>query len=229
MGLNHWLGASPLADPHFDIMTQNPSAEALEPRAIEIQHLLQETLSAMNAIPEAENGTDIGTSISQLTGSEIQTCVDLFFQKYHRHCPIIHTPSFNPARAPLPLLLSVMALGAMYSPELPRVQRMRNVLDIIEYYVFRLPGIKISYGDDFDLSKAADAETLQYQFEIFQGAYLMVITQYFSGNFEARRRARRYRIARVFQVRIKNHITAKILRTARLQDRLVYRLRNMEA
>ncbi|KAI9869806.1 MAG: hypothetical protein M1823_008947, partial [Watsoniomyces obsoletus] len=53
------------------------------------------------------------------------------------------------------------------------------------------------YSNSLNLAEAPDEQTLQFQFEIFQGAYLIIIAQYFSGNVAAKRRARRQRFTRV--------------------------------
>lgn len=140
--------------------------------------------------------------IDRIRCSEIETCVDLFFRYYHRHCPIIHKPSFSPVVAPLPLLLAVMALGGMYHKDPGKIVWIRKLLDPMEAYVYGLPGLRDEHEGGLDLSQAAEDDTLHYQFETFQGAYFIIVAQYFSGSITARRRVRQQRFSRVLTVRV---------------------------
>ena len=180
-------------------------SQALEPRAQEIRHALSATAASFgNTLSEAQEMLQLGPIIDQISGAEVDFLVQLYFENYHRHCPVLHRPSFQPTLCPLPLLLSIMALGGMYAPEAAQVQRMRSLLDLIEAYTYSLPGLRDEYANSLNLAEASDPETLWHQFEIFQAAYLLVIAQYFSGNLCAKRRARRQRYTRVLDVR-KSH------------------------
>jgi Fungal specific transcription factor domain/Fungal Zn(2)-Cys(6) binuclear cluster domain len=183
-------------------VTTDAISPALEPRALEVRQALSKTAGNFgNTLPEAQEMLQLGPAIEQVTGADIDSLVSLYFENYHRHCPILHRPSFQATLCPLALLLSVMALGGMYAPETERVQRMRSLLDVIEAYIFSLPGLRDEYSHSLNLAEAPDEQTLQFQFELFQGAYLIIIAQYFSGNVAAKRRARRQRFTRVLDVR----------------------------
>ena len=178
-----------------------PMSQLLEPRAHEVREVLQVTAGNFGtALPEASHMLQLGPAIDALTGLEVELLVNLFFSNYHRHCPVLHRPAFQPTVCPLPLLLAVMALGGMYAQDRVQVQRMRSLLDVIEAYIYGLPGLRDEYCSSFDLSVAPNEDILQSQFEIFQGAYLIVIAQYFSGNLAAKRRARRQRYTRVLDI-----------------------------
>ncbi|KAK5336494.1 hypothetical protein LTR07_008528 [Exophiala xenobiotica] len=198
------------------------SAMALEPRAYEIRQLLLSTASKLSTeFPETINLMQMASDIELLTHAELDHCIGLYFTNYHRHCPIFHRPSFQPTTVPIPLLLGMVSLGAMYSQERAKVLWMKCLLDVMEAYVFSWPGLRDDYGGFFTLAEAPDEETLDYQFQLFQGAYLMVVVQYFSGNLAARRRARRQRFITVLSVRTvipKRFIadTAQIARSFRL-------------
>jgi len=181
--------------------TVSAAAVALEPRAYEIRHLLQTTAANFsNLLPEARYMHDLAPAIELLTHDELDHCINLYFANYHRHCPIIHRPSFQPTMVPIPMLLSTVALGGMYSSEQNKVAWMRSLLDVMEAYIFGLPGLRDEYHSGVNLAKAPDEDTLHQQFQLFQGAYLMVVAQFFSGNVAARRRARRQRFMRVLTV-----------------------------
>lgn len=179
----------------------SPMAMALEPRAFEIRQLLLTTASTLSTeFPQSINLLQLASDIDLLTHTELEHCINLYFANYHRHCPIVHRPSFQPTVAPIPLILGMVALGAMYSQERAKVHWMKNLLDVMEAYMFSWPGLKDDYSGFFTLAEAPDEETLDFQFQIFQGAYLMVVVQFFSGNLSGRRRARRQRFTTVISV-----------------------------
>ena len=183
-------------------VTTDSISQALEPRALEIRQALSTTAGNFGStLPEAQEMLQLGPIIDQITGAEVDFLVQLYFDNYHRHCPVLHRPSFQPTLCPLGLLLSVMALGGMYAPEPVQAARMRSLLDIIEAYIYSLPGLRDEYMHSLNLAEAPDDDTRQYQFEMFQGAYLIIIAQYFSGNAAAKRRVRRQRYTRVLDVR----------------------------
>ncbi|EXJ89777.1 hypothetical protein A1O3_02844 [Capronia epimyces CBS 606.96] len=196
----------------------SPTALSLEPRAFEIRQLLIGTASryAME-YPEDPNTPHLGPAIQRLTHTEIDHCINLYFTNYHPHCPILHRPSFRPTVAPIPLLLTTAALGAMYSPDPGKVVWMKSLFDVMEVYIFGLPGLRDEAPGSFMLTEAPDEETLDYQFQVFQGAYLMVVMQFFSGNLAGRRRSRRQRfctilsIARSFGLPTAQHARAGVI------------------
>jgi hypothetical protein len=81
---------------------------------------------------------------------------------------------------------------------------MRLLLDTIETCVFSFPAL----SDEYDLPgrrhvKHEEGDSLKLQrhrLEELQGAYLMVVLQYWSGNLIARKRARQQRFSRVVAV-----------------------------
>ena len=173
----------------------------LEPRANEIKEHLRHGAATLNNLDGTDHLKDVDLAIELITPSEIENCVDLFFRYYHRHCPILHKPSFCPLVVPLPLLLAVMALGGMYHKDPGKVTWIRQLLDLIETYIYGLPGLRDEFEGSPDLAHATDEDALFHQFETFQGAYLIIVAQYFSGSITARRRVRQQRFSRVLTVR----------------------------
>ncbi|KIW74950.1 hypothetical protein Z517_11721 [Fonsecaea pedrosoi CBS 271.37] len=169
------------------------AALTLEPRAYEIRQLLMGAATKFAIeYPDSPQLAHLETNIGLLTHVEIDHCLNLFFNNYYRHCPIIHRPSFEPTIAPIPLVLGCVALGAMYS-EPTKVAWMKGLLDLIESYVFSLPEVRDEFFGTLGVLEAPDEDAVEYHFQLFQGAYLVVIVQYFSGNLAGRRRARRQR------------------------------------
>ena len=178
----------------------SPSALLLEPRAYEIRQLLFNTASKYAAeYPGDPHLPILASNIELMTNVEIDHCLNSYFNNYHRHCPIIHRPSFQPTMVPAALLLACVALGAMYA-EPVRVAWMKTLLDVIEQYVFSLPALKDDYHATSGYLQVPDDEGRHYHWQTFQGAYLFVVVQFFSGNLAARRRARRGRFCTVLNV-----------------------------
>ncbi|EXJ73250.1 uncharacterized protein A1O5_03010 [Cladophialophora psammophila CBS 110553] len=169
------------------------SAMALESRAYQIRQLLMGAAAKFAVeYPDSPQLLHLETNIELLTHVEIDHCLNLFFNNYYRHCPIVHRPTFQPTIAPIPLVLGCVALGAMYS-EPAKVVWMKSLLDVMETYIFSLPEVRDEFFGALGCSQAPDEEALEYHFQMFQGAYLFVVVQYFSGNLAGRRRARRQR------------------------------------
>jgi hypothetical protein len=80
---------------------------------------------------------------------------------------------------------------------------MRLLLDTIETCVFSFPAL----SDEYDLPgrrhvkhDGAPLELQRHHLEELQGAYLMAVLQYWSGNLIARKRARQQRFTRIAAV-----------------------------
>ena len=174
----------------------------LEPRANEIKDQLRIAAATLDNLHGTQSLKDLDSTIELITPSEIEACIDLFFRYYHRHCPILHKPSFCPLIVPLPLLLAVMALGGMYYKDPEKVAWIRRLLNLIEAYIYGLPGLRDEYEGDLDLSQATNDDILYQHFQTFQGAYLIIVAQYFSGSITARWRVRQQRFSRVLTVRL---------------------------
>jgi len=173
---------------------------ALEGRAYELRQLLHQRASEPDGEFETVQFQGLGPAIEHITAHEVESCVSLYFQYYHRHCPIVHVPTFNAMIVAPPLLMSMVALGGMYSKDPTKLTWVRALLDLMESYIFTTPGLRRDAEETVDLSVAHDERMAQYQYEIFQGAYLLIVTQYFSGNHAARRRQRRHRFSKVLTV-----------------------------
>lgn len=223
--LEHLSFGVPLTHAHSPGLTNGRGEysnifSGLEPRANEIKDRLRIAAATLDNLHGTQRLKDLDSTIELIAPSEIETCVDLFFRYYHRHCPILHKPSFCPLIVPMPLLLAVMALGGMYYKDPDKVSWIRRLLNLIEAYIYGLPGLRDEYEGDLDLSQAANDDILHQQFQTFQGAYLIIVAQYFSGSITARWRVRQQRFSRVLTVRL-----AYRLHRRRRADPLSFRLR----
>jgi len=87
------------------------------------------------------------------------------------------------------------------------VETLKSLLDTIESLIYSVPGL----NDEYDLpgrvyvkqGENSSHEWQQYQLEEFQGAYLMIVLQYWNGNTIARTRVRQQRFSKLISVSIK--------------------------
>lgn len=85
--------------------------EVLEQRAFNIREELRcAATSQTGGIPPSN---EIIEAIEYLTADIIAGYINSYFKHWHHHAPIVHEASFNPCTAALPLVLSIMSLGAM--------------------------------------------------------------------------------------------------------------------
>jgi hypothetical protein len=140
-----------------------------------------------------------------LTGEKIRKFVSLYFRNWHLNCPILHKPSFDPAKVPVNLIISVVFIGASYSRDQTERLAAKRLVDIAELVVFdseifsfetevtrtlqgESPTSKSDSDDDWDV------------FQELQGGYLMVIAQYWGGSRGSKRRAMQSRLGDVINV-----------------------------
>ncbi|ESZ95330.1 hypothetical protein SBOR_4264 [Sclerotinia borealis F-4128] len=174
----------------------------LEQRAFDIQKKLGYAASSQAGVNAPSK--EIIEAIELITPITIAAYIKLYFKHWHHHAPMVHEATLNPCTAALPLVLSVMSLGAMYSKHADEVAKIKLLLDTIETYIYSI----IGFSDEYDLPSKTYAERnvnssqewLQYQLEEFQGAYLIVVVQYWIGNEIARTRVRQQRFARLISI-----------------------------
>lgn len=139
------------------------------------------------------------------TPSKITKLVNLYFEFWHPHCPIIHQGSFSVETVPLPLLMSVTLMGAMYSQVDREVSTAKLLLDLAELYIHSMEDLT----DEFEIrqmlrlsaSTSPDSIKLGPQaFQHLQAAYLMVVVQFWAGSMVSRKRAIETRFGVVVKV-----------------------------
>jgi hypothetical protein len=128
------------------------------------------------------------------TPSRIRRLVSLYFEFWHPHCPMVHQGSFSVDTAPVPLLIAVVVVGAMYSQVDKDVSNTKLLLDLAELYVFSLDDLT----DEFEIRQMLRAphtmtpESISLSNQAFpnlQAAYLMVCVQFWAGSMVSRKRA----------------------------------------
>lgn len=91
-----------------------------------------------------------------------------------------------------------------YSADATDVARLKLLLDTVEAYIYSIPGLSDEYdipGRKYAIQGENSApDWQQYQLEELQGAYLMIVVQYWTGNVIARNRVRQSRFQRIYSV-----------------------------
>lgn len=114
------------------------------------------------------------------------TCVARFvayyFDIWHLNCRIIHRPSFGFDVCDESLVLAVVLLGAMYSPDSTERLTASAVIDHVESYIFScLPLPPSADGNRREDTNSASGEDQEQEFQIIQAAFTMVITLFWTG------------------------------------------------
>lgn len=95
------------------------------------------------------------------------------------------------------------------------ITKLKILLDTIETYIYSIPGISEEYElPDRAFIKHGENASLdwqRFQLEQLQGAYLMIVLQYWTGNPIARARVRQQRYGRVVAVCVKKFVRASLI------------------
>jgi len=148
---------------------------------------------------------DLSQNLDYLfTPSRIQKLVNLYFESWHSNCTVLHQGSFHIERAPLPLLTSVVLMGAMYSQVDVEISTAKSVLDVSELYVFSTEDLRdeseILQMMRTSITSPDQVVSSDLAFENLFAAYLMVCVQFWAGNMIARKRAVETRFATIVKV-----------------------------
>lgn len=178
-----------------------------EPASVQSSALVQTILEKAIALQiSAQEQTDIQHHLNFLfTPSKITELVNLYFEFWHPHCPIVHQPSFSIDTAPIPLLLAVSLMGAMYSQVEREVNTAKVLLDLAELVIYSQEDLT----DELEIKQMLRASTIladqkvsisPLTFPHLHAAYLMVVIQFWAGNMAARKRAYETRFGVVVKI-----------------------------
>jgi hypothetical protein len=167
-----------------------------EPASVQssaIVQLILEKAISLQISPQEQ--ADIQHHLNFLfTPSKITKLVNLYFEFWHPHCPIVHQPTFGIDTAPIPLLLAVTLMGAMYSQADREVNTAKVLLDLAELVIYSVEDLT----DEFEIKQMLRASTMPANqcvemspltFSHLNAAYLMVVVQFWAGNMVSRKRA----------------------------------------
>jgi hypothetical protein len=94
------------------------------------------------------------------------------------------------------VLIAVIILGAMYLPNEEDRKRTLSVIDFVEEYIFS----QEPFSSDAAAQNIANVDD-NPSFYFLQAAFLIVVTQYWTGSERSRRRVSKVRFDRVIEVR----------------------------
>ncbi|KAF3067789.1 hypothetical protein CFAM422_008421 [Trichoderma lentiforme] len=125
----------------------------------------------------------------------LRRLLNTYWKRWHRNCPVIHPPSFDPSQAPAELVLVLVLIGACVSKYPNDAQNARKWLEPVERLVFALPWLsRETQGSQ------ADTNLPRYtKLRILQTAVLMCALQTWEGSEKARERIRKLRYPYVAQ------------------------------
>lgn len=118
---------------------------------------------------------------------KVDTFVQSYFETWHRHCPVLHRPSFDASTTFTPLLAAIILIGATYSSR-GYTEAARNCLDAMESYVFDHEAFQQLVNPPSSKSATTGIAPLQ-------AAFLVTALQHWDNHHGSRRRMRLQRYA----------------------------------
>ncbi|KAL2871465.1 uncharacterized protein BJX67DRAFT_342292 [Aspergillus lucknowensis] len=167
--------------------------------------MIQAILSRAWSVPlDAKVHEEISTNLTfLLTTPRILKFTALYFKYWHPSCPITHVPSFDPEIVALPLLTSIVFMGAMYTKDERELYAAKRLLDFAELYVFSSDIFSCEYEVAATICGSRNAESEAHdwlQFQNFQAGFLIVVVQYWAGSRTSSSRAMENRFSEVVKV-----------------------------
>ncbi|CRG88903.1 Regulatory protein ADR1 [Talaromyces islandicus] len=198
-GFNTQTALTPSHDPNLAMVGSSSYYEPERPFATSLIQSILARSWTMNLDEKSQQ--EISTNLHfLLTTQRILKFVALYFRYWHPNCPIIHAQSFDVETAPMPLLASVVFMGAMYSSDERETYVAKRVLDFAELYVYSTDALSCEneVGRIFVNQGTTDMERKGWEmFQNFQAAYLMVVIQYWAGTKVSRNRAMEARFSEI--------------------------------
>jgi hypothetical protein len=127
----------------------------------------------------------------------VEKFLNLFWNRWYSNCPIIHRPTFDALKAPMPLLLLVVLIGAFMSSDPQDKVTARRWLDPAEELVFQDEWLS---GEAENWQNDDSNERLRSKLKTLQAALLICVLQNWEGTVAARRRVRQRQYASVIAV-----------------------------
>ena len=196
-----------------------------EPERPYVVALVHSILARALSVPlDTKSQQEVSTNINfLLTTARIRKFVSLYFKYWHPSCPIIHIPSFDPESTSLPLLASVVFMGAMYSNDEMEVCVAKRILDFAELFIFSSDtfACESEIGATFCSNRNLDDSMGDWvHFQAFQAGFLILLTQYWAGSRSSRNRAMENRFSEIIQV----CFTASVVKDAANGSQLARRM-----
>ncbi|KAJ5300436.1 E set domain-containing protein [Penicillium atrosanguineum] len=193
---------STMPNSSFKSLTEQPKLEPERPLA---RFLIQSILTRAWKVPlkTIEQDKIFSNLAFLLTTARIERFKEMYFEHWHPNGAMVHPSSFDLETISLPLLTSIIFMGAMYSKDEMEVRTAKQVVDFTELFVFSSP--IFSYDSEISIAffknrDVGDKPKDWTQFQDLQAGLIMVIAQYWSGSHTSRSRAKEERFRQVIKV-----------------------------
>lgn len=125
----------------------------------------------------------------------LRRLLNTYWKRWHRNCPVIHPPSFDPSQAPAELVLVLVLIGACVSKCPNDARNARKWLEPVERLVFAMPWL----SRETQGSQADSTLTRYAKLRILQTAILVCALQTWEGSEKSKERIRNLRYPYVAQ------------------------------
>lgn len=192
----------PATNPNLAV---SPVQAIFEPERPFAMALIQSILARAWTVPlDAKAQEEVSANLNfLLTTARIRKFATLYFKYWQLNCPLLHVPSFDPETVSLPLLASVVFMGAMYSNDQREVQIAKRVLDFAELFIFssHVFSPESEVATIFLGNRTPDDQTSDWsKFQNFQAGFIITVVQYWAGSRPSRNRAMENRFSEVVKV-----------------------------
>jgi hypothetical protein len=208
---------------HSQLSEQGPDLSALwgdiilEPEPPFVLALIEAILAqGWTVLKDAKSQKDLSTNLTfLLTSARIRKFIALYFKYWHPSCPMVHEPTFKPETTSVPLLASMVFMGAMYTIDQKEVHAAKRVIDFVELYIFSNDIFSPESGIEamFSGNRCYEDEVDDWvKFQNFQAGLLITVVQYWAGSWVSRDRAIEARFSEIVKVSVHTHSLIDIAR-----------------
>ncbi|KAJ5764743.1 hypothetical protein N7520_004302 [Penicillium odoratum] len=196
---------SPLAETDPDLSVSWGDI-ILEPDPPFVMALIQSILAqGWTVLKDTKAQQDLSNNLTfLLTTARIRKFIALYFKYWHPGCAMVHAPTFEPETVSVPLLASIVSMGAMYSSDQKEVYVAKKVLDFVELLIFSNDVFSPESGIEaiFCGNRLCEDEELDdwVKFQNFQAGLVITGVQYWAGNLASRDRAMETRLSEIIKV-----------------------------
>lgn len=139
-----------------------------------------------------------------LTTARIRKFIALYLKYWHPSCAIVHAPTLDLEAISVPLLASIVFMGAMYTTDLKEAYVAKRMLDFVELYIFS----NDIFSPDREIRAIFSGKSCHedevddwIKFQNFQAGLLITVVQYWAGSRVSRDRAIENRFSEVVKVK----------------------------
>ncbi|KAJ5247953.1 hypothetical protein N7497_008024 [Penicillium chrysogenum] len=170
------------------VPTNHQQSDILALRAQELARNLEPFATCTKSQANLKNAIDQDL----FSAANIRLFERLYVQNHHRHCPIIHIPTFQAESATLPLLLATFLGGSLHSHPRDTCSLAVDCIDIAEAYMFSLP----VFNTEIKHTAASESQSSE-NYDVLKAVVLLLQVQIGRNDPDIRRRVRYQRLPRL--------------------------------